>query len=215
MKKIAIALSLLTLTVSTTLHAQSKDPAAQATADLEVKGININDEFPNEGGEELYDVVTKEMVNLNTQFNDNGLLVVFTCNTCPFVIKAQQRTNEVIEVAQSQKINIVFINSNEAQRKDVDSKEKMKEYATKHNYANYLVDENSQWANTFGATKTPEVFLFNADRLLVYKGAMDDNPSNPQEVEELYLQNAMHAAANGGEISPNTTKSIGCSIKRK
>ena len=98
---------------------------------------------------------------------------------------------------------------------DEDSPEAMTKYAAAQGYmVPYLMDYGSTIANNFGANRTPEVFLFDGKGLLAYKGAMEDNPSNPSASKEMYLNNAMMNMVAGKEISPNSTKSIGCSIKR-
>jgi thioredoxin-related protein len=147
---------------------------------------------------------------------ENGLLVMFSCNTCPFVIKNQQMTKRTMEYAAAHNVGMVIINSNEAKRSDDDSYEAMKKYATTQQYsAPYLVDDHSKLADLFGANHTPELFLFNKQNKLVYKGAMSDNPGDPTAATKMYIQNAIDATVAGKEPNPNTTNSIGCSIKRK
>jgi len=162
----------------------------------------------------MVDVVSDQTINFSELKMKNGTLVMFSCNTCPFVIKAQPRTKEMMALAKKNNIGFLIVNSNEAQRLDVDSKDKMSEYAADQDYMFYFVDEESKVANLFGATKTPEIFLFNATDELVYTGAMDDNPGNPEEAKAFYLQEAMDALASGKEIKTTTSKSVGCSIKR-
>jgi hypothetical protein len=112
-------------------------------------------------------------------------------------------------------IGMVVINSNEAQREDDDSPLRMKEYAQIHQYtAPYVIDEGSKMADAFGATRTPEVFLFNSKGKLVYKGALEDNPAEPEKSTHGYLIEAMRALVENKAITPAETKSIGCSIKR-
>jgi len=79
----------------------------------------------------------------------------------------------------------------------------------------YVVDKNSELADMFGANHTPEVFLFNKSGKLAYKGAMNDNPGNPESYKKMYIEEAINAVVAGKEVNPKTTKSIGCSIKRK
>jgi peroxiredoxin len=154
-------------------------------------------------------------VSLNDAKTRKGLLVMFSCNTCPYVIKSQARTKEMMEYAKKRGIGMVIVNSNEAQRDDEDSPEAMKAYAGSQGYnIPYLNDVSSELANAFGATRTPEVFLFDGNGKLVYKGAMEDNPSNPSESKQIFLKAAIDNLVDGKPIDPNTTKSIGCGIKR-
>ncbi len=154
-------------------------------------------------------------VTLSKAATKQGLLVMFSCNTCPYVIKSQARTKEAIDYAKSQNIGMIIINSNEAQRDKEDSYNAMATYAKKQGYkVPYVVDDKSKVADAFGATRTPEVFLFDGNGKLVYKGAMEDNPSNPAESKELFLKAAIDNMLADKPADPNSTKSIGCTIKR-
>ena len=154
-------------------------------------------------------------VSLDMVKTRKGLLVMFSCNTCPYVIKAQSRTTEMLQHATASGIGTIIINSNEAQRGNEDSYKEMKKYALKQGYrVPYVMDEKSTMADAFGATRTPEVFLFDGNGVLVYKGAMEDNPSNPAESKSIFLKTAIDNMVAGKPIDPNSTKSIGCSIKR-
>jgi len=153
---------------------------------------------------------------LNGAAKENGLLVMFSCNTCPFVVKNEPIIKKVMSYATAHKIGMVVINSNEAKRGDDDSYEAMKKYAKAQGYTvPYVVDENSKLADVFGANHTPEIFLFNNKGKLVYKGAMNDNPGNPENYKKMYAEDAINAMIAGKEVDPKTTRSIGCSIKRK
>ena len=154
--------------------------------------------------------------SLKQAAKENGLIVMFSCNTCPFVVKNQPITQKVIEYAAAHHIGMAIINSNEAQRDDQDSYHSMIEYAKSQRYTvPYLMDEGSKLANEFGASHTPEVFLFNKENKLVYKGAMNDNPGDPNSYKKMYIEDAINAMVAGKEVDPKTTKSIGCGIKRK
>lgn len=145
----------------------------------------------------------------------SGLLLIFSCNTCPYVIKAQERTRMVIEKAKERGIVVVIINSNEAQRDNEDAPQAMKLYAQEQGYdVPYLIDGGSALADALGATRTPEVFLFDKGNHLVYMGAMEDNPSNPSESKTIYIKNAINAMLKGEKPDPSVTRSVGCTIKR-
>lgn len=146
----------------------------------------------------------------------NGLLVIFSCNTCPFVVKNEKTIAKTIEYATSNNIGVTILNSNEAKREGDDSYSAMKKYAQAQSYTvPYLVDKDSKLADAFGANHTPEIFLFDKTNKLVYKGAMNDNPGSPQDAKEMYIFSAIDAVVAGKTPNPQTTKSIGCSIKRK
>lgn len=159
--------------------------------------------------------VDKKEVSLSDAQAKNGLIVMFSCNTCPYVVKSQERTKEVIKYAADKGIGVILVNSNAAQRDKADSYDAMASYAKKQGYnVPYVVDENSKLADAFGATRTPEVFLFDANGKLVYKGAMEDNPSDPDNSKEIFLLAAIDNLLLKHTINPNSTKSIGCTIKR-
>jgi len=147
---------------------------------------------------------------------ENGLLVMFSCNTCPFVIKNEPITKQAMTYAAAHHVGMIIINSNEAQRGDADSYDAMKKFAKEQGYSvPYVVDQDSKLADIFGANHTPEVFLFNSKNKLIYKGAMNDNPSDPKGYKKMYIEDAINAMIAGKEMDPKTTKSVGCSIKRK
>ena len=147
---------------------------------------------------------------------NNGTLVIFSCNTCPFVIAWEDRYPELEKLTKDAEVGFVLINSNEAKRNGDDSMEKMQAHAKEKGYSSipYLVDNNSALANAFGAKTTPHVFLFDKNWKLVYEGAIDDNHESAEKAEQHYLNSALKNLEQGKKIGPNNTKSIGCSIKR-
>ncbi len=163
----------------------------------------------------MKDISGKE-ISLKDAKRKNGLLVMFSCNTCPWVIKNQTRTNEIAAYALSKDIGVILLNSNEGSRDDADSYEEMKQYAKNQGYAwHYAVDQNSVLANEFGANRTPECFLFNAAAKHVYHGAIDDNPGNAGAVTRKHLKEAMDEMVAGKDIAVKESRSMGCQIKRK
>ena len=163
---------------------------------------------------ELKDV-SGESIAINEVRGPNGLLVVFSCNTCPWVKKWEDRYNPIARKTKQRGIGMIALNPNEDYRDNGDSFEDMVNRAKEKNYQFfYALDKNHKLADAFGATRTPEVFLFNKNMELVYHGAIDDNANSADNVEEAYLENALSNLASDKEINPNTTKSLGCSIKR-
>lgn len=146
---------------------------------------------------------------------NKGLLVMFSCNTCPYVVKNQDRTDAICKYAIDNGIGIAVINSNEATRGSDDSFESMKEYAKTQGYNwEYLVDQNSVIADAFGANRTPECFLFDAEGKLVYHGAIDDSPADAGKVGRKHLTMAIDEMNQGKTVSVKESKSVGCTIKR-
>ncbi len=163
----------------------------------------------------LKDISGKEIAIKDVK-KEHGVLVMFSCNTCPYVIKNQERTIAAGEYAKKMNVGFIVLNSNEALRSNEDSYEAMKTYAKEQKYNwNYVVDANNEMADAFGANRTPECFLFDKDLKLVYHGAIDDNPSDPSSVTRHHLQEAINELVAGKEISVKESRSVGCSIKRK
>ena len=165
--------------------------------------------------------VSEKSFSLEELKREKGLLVIFSCNTCPFVVGNNNmegwegRYNQLFTIAEKNNIGMVLINSNEAKRNDADSFSRMKERSKKMDYkANYLVDKNSKLADAFGASTTPHVFLFDADLKLVYKGAIDDAVGSTKDVKSRWLSTAMKNMSTNQPIDPQTTRNSGCSIKR-
>ena len=154
-------------------------------------------------------------ISLADAKTDKGLLVMFSCNTCPYVIKNQGRTYEVLKYAKGMGIGVAVLNSNEAMRGDEDSYEEMQAYAKSQGYHwSYLVDKNHILADAFGANRTPECFLFDGSGKLVYHGAIDDNPNNESAVSRKHLMLAIDEMKTGREVSVKESRSVGCTIKR-
>lgn len=165
-------------------------------------------------GRKMMDVSGKE-ISLKSASGPNGLLVIFSCNTCPFVIAWEGRYNEIAEQAKASGIGMVLVNSNEGKREGDDSIEAMKAHAAEKGYTvPYVVDRKSELANSFGATRTPHVFLFDKKLKLAYRGAIDDNSESPEKVKDRYLSAAISAVAAGTDVAVKSTRSVGCSIKR-
>jgi len=178
------------------------------------ESLPIGGEMPM-ADKKLKDISGKE-VALKDAKEKNGLLVMFSCNTCPYVVKNQQRTKEIAAYAQSRGFGVAVLNSNEAYRNGADSYDNMKVYAKEQGYQwNYLLDNNSEIANAFGANRTPECFLFDSNLKLVYHGAIDNNPSDASSVTRKHLQIAMDEMLEGKAVTMSETKSVGCGIKRK
>lgn len=162
----------------------------------------------------MKDISGKE-ITLKDAKKKNGLLVMFSCNTCPYVIKNQERTNAISKYAMDNGVGVVLVNSNEAMRSGDDSYEAMQSYAKDQGFNwYYVVDEKSQIADAFGANRTPETFLFNKEGKLVYHGAIDDNPSDASSVGRHHLKEAINEMNGGKDISVKTSRSVGCTIKR-
>ena len=155
-------------------------------------------------------------VSMKQAAQKNGLLVMFSCNTCPYVVRNQQRTKEICNFALENKIGVILLNSNEDYREKDDSYEAMQAYAKAQNYNwYYVVDKFNKVADAFGANRTPECFLFNASLKLTYHGAIDDSPANPAAITRQHLKVAMTEMIAGKAVTVTETRSVGCIIERR
>ena len=155
-------------------------------------------------------------ISLSDASKENGLLVMFSCNTCPFVVAWEDRFNEVKEWADNNEVGMIVLNSNYQKRDGADSFDEMKKKAEAEGYNfNYVVDKDSKIANAFGGQTTPHVFLFDGDMKLAYKGAIDDNYKDAEGVKQAYLKEALISLGKDKNIAIAETKPLGCGIKRK
>ena len=181
---------------------------------VELNPLPIGSKVPNP--EVIMKDISGQEVTLKKAFKENGLLVMFSCNTCPAVKANQDRTREISKYALEKNVGVILLNSNEGLRDDEDSFEAMKDYAKEQGYNwFYAVDQKSVLADAFGANRTPECFLFNKEESLVYYGAIDDNPKDPENIKRAHLKEAIDEMLNGKEVTVKTSRSVGCGIKRQ
>jgi len=196
--KILILLSTLLFSFNTTTPEQLAIGAKAPKTDIKMKNVD------------------GRAFSLDDVKQETGLCVVFSCNTCPYVVAWEDRYNELAAFCKKNNVGFILVNSNEAKRDGDDSHQAMLAHAKEIGYGDYpyVVDSEHVLADAFGATKTPDVFLFNSKMELAYKGAIDDNMKEKGAVKEAYLTNAVAAMVAGKPITPTETKAIGCSIKR-
>lgn len=160
--------------------------------------------------------VSGKNFSLNDLKKENGLLVIFSCNTCPFVLGWENEYPDLGKLTSKNKIGMVLVNSNEGKRKDEDSFEAMKVHYEEAGYNTpYVMDSKHKLADAFGGKTTPHVYLFDAEMKLVYRGAINDKYENKEKkATKLYLEDAIKQLVQGEEIEIPVTIERGCSIKR-
>ncbi|MCB0791295.1 MAG: thioredoxin family protein [Flavobacteriales bacterium] len=185
----------------------------------ELPDLRIGDAMPLPT-HKMMDVSGSE-VALDEISRPNGTLVIFSCNTCPFVIGSEDsegwegRYPALAGFCTENDVGFVLVNSNEAKRGKGDGYEDMKLHYKEHRYQQYyLLDKDHVLADAFGARTTPHVFLFDKTGRLVYKGAIDDSVESAKQVTRNYVRDAIASLVAGRPIEPATTRNIGCSIKR-
>ncbi len=143
-----------------------------------------------------------------------GTLVIFSCNHCPWVKAWEGRIAELGNAYQVRGVGVIVVNPNDPTAYPEDSFPVMQRRAKALAFQfPYVVDATSGVARAFGATRTPEVFLFDGSGVLVYHGAIDDNAEDAAKVTKQFLRDALQAVAAGSKPAVAETKAIGCSIK--
>ena len=176
------------------------------------QALNIGDVAPDFKLKNVDDT----MVSLSDYEDAKGYIVTFTCNHCPYAVVYEDRLIELHKTYAAKGYPVVAINPNDPEVKPGDSFAAMKVRSTEKGFPfAYLMDEGQKVYPQYGATKTPHVFLLDADKKVRYIGAIDDDARDASAVSEKFLENAISALEKGEDPTPATTKAIGCSIKTK
>jgi len=174
-------------------------------------GLNIGDKAPSTTVK-MKNVDGKEVAIADVT-GKNGTLVVFSCNHCPFAKAWQDRIAAIGNSGKDKGVGVIVINSNDPTDYPEDSYAEMHKRAQKLGFTfPYVVDATSDVARAFGATRTPEAFLFDKDGKLVYHGAIDDS-QDVGAVKAHFLQDAITASTAGQAVPVKETKFVGCGIK--
>lgn len=148
--------------------------------------------------------------------NKKALLIIFTCNHCPYVIAYNQRITQLYNKFASPDFSMITINSNDPVKYPQDSFENMIKFSNQMKLKfPYLFDNTQEIAQVFKAQRTPESFLYNGKKELVYHGTIDDNWKDEASVTIKYLENAVLAVLEDKQVSIKETQPVGCSIKWK
>ena len=141
------------------------------------------------------------------------LVLVQSCNHCPYVLAWEGRIDALAREYADRGVRIVAVNSNDAEAYPADSFDAMVEHAREAGYSfDYLYDESQELARALDSERTPEAFVFDADRRLVYHGAVDDNREE-EHVTTHYLRDAIEAALAGEAPPVADTPPVGCTVK--
>lgn len=155
-----------------------------------------------------------QIFNSETQAGENGLLVAFICNHCPYVKAIADRLAEDARTLKAAGIGVLAVMSNDYRQYDADRPELMIEFAERHGFTfPYVVDEDQSVGKAFGAVCTPDFFGFNREGKLCYRGRLDDAAMGDATARTPELVNAMLMVAETGNGPEEQYPSIGCSIK--
>lgn len=163
--------------------------------------------------------IDDKLVSLADYPDAKGFIITFTCNHCPYSVAYEDRILALDAAYKAKGYPVIAINPNDAVAYPEDSFEQMKVRARDKGFSfPYLHDETQEVAKTFGATKTPHMFVVQkvAGQLkVVYIGAIDDNSKDATAVTERYLENALNELLAGKAISKPFTRAVGCGVKYK
>ena len=165
----------------------------------------------------LPDVVSGKTVSLDTCAGKTALLVMFICRHCPYVVHVRQELARLGKDYAARGVGIVAISANDAVGYPDDAPDQLKAMSQELGFTFPLCyDESQATAKAYTAACTPDFFLFDAGRKLVYRGQLDDSrPGNGKPLTGRDLRAAIDAVLAGGSINPNQQPSIGCNIKWK
>ncbi|MGE4288920.1 MAG: thioredoxin family protein [Salinivirgaceae bacterium] len=186
-----------------------------ASLAVSAQGYKVGDEAMNFTLKNIDD----KMVSLSDYANEKGVVVIFTCNHCPYSVAYEDRIVALDKKYKKKGFPVVAINPNDPTEYPEDSFENMKVRAKEKGFTfPYLFDEKQEVYPVYGATKTPHVYLLknkNGKFMVKYIGAIDNNSKDAAKVTEAYLANAIDALLAGNKPNPELTKAVGCSIKPK
>ncbi|MGM0378025.1 MAG: thioredoxin family protein [Bacteroidota bacterium] len=198
MKQVLLTIALMAFAVN--IQGQGYEPGDKAR-DFDLKNIDGS------------------TVSLSDYPDAKGFIVIFTCNHCPYSQAYEDRIVQLDKTFKDKGYPVIAINPNDSKVYPEDSFENMKKRAENKGFTfPYLVDETQEIAKTYGAKKTPHVFLLNkesGDLIVRYIGTIDDNYQNPDAVSKTYVADATTALLNGNSVKQKTTKAVGCGIKWK
>lgn len=165
----------------------------------------------------LPDTISDKNLSLQNLKGKNGTVIYFICNHCPFVIHVNEELVRIANDYKDKGIGFIAISSNDVENYPQDAPELMKEVAKKYGYPfPYLYDESQDVARAYDAACTPDIYLFDADLKLVYRGQIDDSrPNNGIPVTGKDLRTALDYLLEGNPIPEDQKPSIGCNIKWK
>jgi len=161
--------------------------------------------------------INGKMVSLADYDEAKGFIVIFTCNTCPYAVKYEDRIVALDKKYSDKGYPVIAIMPNNTDVKPGDNMEAMQQRAKEKGFTfPYLIDEGQKIYPQYGATKTPHVYILQKTKegnRVEYIGAIDDNYKDPSSVNTKYVEDAVDALMNGKEVKHKNTKAIGCSIK--
>jgi peroxiredoxin len=158
--------------------------------------------------------VNGKMISMNSYEDAKGFMIIFTCNTCPYSVAYEDRIIALHQKYVDKGVPVIAINPNDDEKSPDDSYEKMIVRAKEKGFPfPYVYDETQEITKAYGATNTPHVYVLDADKTVIYIGAIDNNTKSAENADKKYVEDAVDALLNGSEVPEKKTKAIGCTIK--
>ena len=179
------------------------------------KGIEPGDVAPQFQLPNANPTMGGETMSLSDVMGENGAIIAFTCNHCPYVVGSEARIENIVSKATSSGMGFAGINSNDPVNYESDSWDNMVKRANRGMGYAYLHDESQEIASAYGAERTPEFYILDSAGTVVYRGRLDDSPRDPSHASTSELSDAIDEIAAGNSVSVQRTDSIGCSVKWK
>lgn len=194
-------------------------PVLQAASEQEIPGLQVGQEIDAAARDlPMVDVTAPEgtpAVRLEQLRGSGGLLLIFSSNTCPYVLDWLDRLPRLAVRGGEHGVPLVVVNANERKRRSTDAPEAMTALWQEHGFVfPYLVDRDAALADALGAQRTPEVFLFDGAWTLVYRGAIDDLSGPFGEVTQHYAEDALRQMLGQEPVLLPTADAVGCAIQR-
>ena len=174
--------------------------------------LNINDQAPDFS----LKATDGNTYSLNNFVGKNALAVIFSCVHCPYVLAWEDRIIDVANEYGPKGLGVAYICSNDPVKYPQDNFENMAKHISDKGFPfPFLHDDSQEVARAYGAERTPEVFLFDADRKLVYTGSVDDNYEEPSEAKHHWFRGAVEKAIIKAPVAEPVSAPKGCTIKWK
>ncbi len=169
------------------------------------QGLNVGDQASDFS---LTNIDGKK-ISLDSYSGAKGYIVVFTCNSCPYAKAYQDRIADLHNSFASKGYPVIAINTSDS-KEDIIARAQEKDYPFP-----YLYDETQEVSRSYGATKTPHVFVLKEDKTVAYIGAIDNNYKDASAADKHYVKDAVNALLADKPVEVTSTKAIGCGIKWK
>ena len=165
-------------------------------------------------GQEVFDIGQNQPVSITTLLGEKGTIFIFWSNQCAWTRRYVDRLEALAgSLVDRESVQVVLVNSNNKQVFPRESDEESRRWERAHTTFSYISDESAAIARVFGAERTPQVFAFDASNRLIYKGAIDDSPGDPSQVQDNYVEHVIRFLVGGKALSNQETRAFGCQIR--